>query len=69
MAEGKQREEWARWSQWMAMFANANSDPKKRPTPYMPRDFNPFADREPVKRLSKTDSVKKLSEMVGARKS
>jgi hypothetical protein len=68
MAEGRQREEWSRWSEWFAMFANANRDSKQRPTPYLPREFNPFAEREAAKKFGKTESVKKIAELFGARK-
>lgn len=66
MAEGKQREEWGRWSAWMALFANANL-PKDEPEVH-PDRFNPFAERRPRPRLSKTESVKALSAIWGAKK-
>jgi hypothetical protein len=28
----------------MALFANANRDPKRRPTPFDPADFSPYKD-------------------------
>lgn len=36
------------WSQTAALcclIANANRDPKRRPSPFKPADFNPLADR------------------------
>ncbi|MCK9179106.1 MAG: hypothetical protein M0P93_08895 [Candidatus Cloacimonetes bacterium] len=42
MAEGRARDEWSRWSVLLAMFCNANRNPKKT-KPFTPGDFNPYA--------------------------
>ena len=42
MAEGKQRDEWARASSLMALIANANRDPRKHRA-FRPTDFDQFA--------------------------
>lgn len=42
MAEGKQRDAWARTSSLMALIANANRDPKKHRA-FRPTDFDPFS--------------------------
>jgi len=35
---------WNHTSSIMALFANANRDPKRRPTPFDPADFTPYKD-------------------------
>ena len=45
MAEGVQRVQWAQTSAVLAMLANAHRDPKRKPTPFKPDDFNPWAER------------------------
>ena len=45
MYRGKVEDEWGRTSSAMALFANANRDPKKRSKPYTPDDFNPTSVR------------------------
>ncbi|MBW7905274.1 MAG: hypothetical protein LC135_05460 [Phycisphaerae bacterium] len=47
MAEGRQRDEWSRTSVLLALLANAHRDPKKTAA-FRPRDFDPFARREPL---------------------
>ena len=42
MAEGKQRDKWARTSSLMALIANANRDAKKHRA-FRPTDFDPFS--------------------------
>ena len=42
MAEGKQRNDWARTSSLMALIANANRDTKKHRA-FRPTDFDPFS--------------------------
>lgn len=37
--------DWKRTASLMALFANANRDPKKRSKPYTPNDFDPFGKR------------------------
>ena len=48
MAEGKQRDEWARTSSLMALIANADRDPKKHRA-FRPTDFDPFSQAEKPK--------------------
>ena len=45
MAEAARREAWEHTSSLMALVANANRDPKRKPTPFKPADFNPYALR------------------------
>ena len=35
---------WNHTSSVMALMANANRDPKRRPTPFEPADFSPYTD-------------------------
>lgn len=44
MTRGRAKAEWSRTSAVLAMLANANRNPKKRPYPFEPDDFNPFAE-------------------------
>lgn len=41
MAEARQASEWRRVAAMMALFANANRDPKRKP--FSPDDFDPYA--------------------------
>ena len=41
MAEARQSSEWRRAAAMMALFANANRDPKRKP--FSPDDFDPYA--------------------------
>jgi len=43
LAEARGSHEWEQTAAVLAMLANTHRDPKKRPTPYKPNDFNPFA--------------------------
>ena len=43
MADFRNREEWARTANLMALLANCNRDPKKRPAAYSPADFGRYA--------------------------
>jgi hypothetical protein len=45
MADGRQRAAWERMAAGMALFANANRDPKSC-RKFEVDDFNPFANRE-----------------------
>jgi hypothetical protein len=42
MAEGRIRENWNHTAQLMALTANINRDPKRKPKPYSPADFHPM---------------------------
>lgn len=44
MARGRQRSQWAQTSTVLALLANAHRDPKRRPYPFEPWDFDPFAE-------------------------
>jgi len=61
MAEGVQMLQWGQTSSVLAMLANANRDPKKKPSPFRPEDFNPWAGRE---RRRKRAAVKGGIEML-----
>ena len=41
MSEAAQRETWQHTAFIACMIANANRDPKKKPRPFAPDDFNP----------------------------
>lgn len=45
MAESRDRQAWAHTSAVLALTANANRDPKKKPTPFKASDFNPHAKK------------------------
>ena len=53
MADGAQRDRWARASSMMALMANLNRDPKKG-RPFRPEDFDPFAARPAALVLDKS---------------
>jgi hypothetical protein len=42
MADGRGRDEWARTALLCSILANCHRDPKKKPRPYSPSEFNPF---------------------------
>ena len=42
MAEARMRQTWSHTSSVLAMIANVNRDPKKKPSPFNPADFNPY---------------------------
>ena len=46
MAEATRREAWQHTAWLSAMIANANRDPKKKPSPFQPDDFNPMARKD-----------------------
>jgi hypothetical protein len=45
MAKGRQKAEWERTALLAAIGANPHRNVKKHKQPFMPNDFNPFADR------------------------
>lgn len=67
MVDGRRRDEWDRWSSWMALYANSKLP--KDAQPYPPARFNPTIDTGEIrKKFGKTESVKKIAELFGARK-
>ena len=46
MAEATRREAWQHTAWLSAMIANANRDPKKKPSPFQPDDFNPLVKKD-----------------------
>jgi hypothetical protein len=51
MSQARQRAAWTQTSSVMALLANCHRDPKQRPRPYEPSDFNPLEqapDAEPI---------------------
>jgi hypothetical protein len=46
MVEARRQEAWQHTSWLAAMIANANRDPKRRPQPFMPDEFNPMVKRK-----------------------
>ena len=50
MAEGRSRLEWSQTAEVLSMIANANRDPKKKPSPFKAEDFNPWAHEDRDKR-------------------
>ncbi len=61
MAEGEQMLQWGQTSSVLAMLANTNRDAKKKPSPFRPEEFNPWAGRE---RKRKRAAVKGGIEML-----
>ena len=45
MVEAARREAWQHTAWLAALIANANRDPKRKPTPFTPDDFNPMVSR------------------------
>jgi hypothetical protein len=46
MAEARCRERWEHTSVLLALIANCHRDPRRKPTPYKPADFNPYQSRQ-----------------------
>jgi len=59
MAEGKQRDEWARTSSLMALIANANRDAKKHGA-FRPTDFDPFTQARTPKQKIPVSTLKEI---------
>jgi len=56
LAEARGNHEWEQTAAVLALLANTHRDPKKRPTPYKPSDFNPFAvERSPEPKVQLKD--------------
>jgi hypothetical protein len=45
MAKGRQKAEWERTALLAAIGANPHRNVRKHKRPFLPNDFNPFADR------------------------
>jgi len=60
MAEGRGRAEWARTAALLAMIANVNRDPKRRPRPYRPSDFDPYARAPSTRRTTELRDLKAM---------
>jgi len=43
MADARRRDEWQHTSAVLAMLANIHRNPKKKPQPFTPAEFNPLA--------------------------
>jgi len=46
MTRARQEESWQHTAWLAAMIANANRDPKRRPQPFVPDEFNPMVKRK-----------------------
>ena len=46
LTRARQREAWQHTAWLAALIANCNRDPKKRPQPFVPDDFNPLVERK-----------------------
>lgn len=45
MAEERDRCEWRRTTSVLSLIANCHRDPKRRPSPWVPDDFDPYVER------------------------
>ena len=59
MADFRNREDWERTANVMALIANCNRDPKKRPSPYSPGEFGRYA------RATATGGITVTKETIG----
>jgi len=60
MVEARRQESWQHTSWLAAMIANANRDPKRRPQPFMPDEFNPM-----VKHKHRAGAIEVNEETIG----
>ena len=70
MAEARSRADWSRTSHVLAMMANANRDREKKPEPFTPADFDPYAPKippAPKPKLKMADVKDLLGGMIGKR--
>lgn len=56
MADGRGRSAWSHTAQILAMIANANRNPKKKPSPFKPEEFFPYKAEE-SKPIQKTNDL------------
>jgi hypothetical protein len=68
MAEGYGRQQWAHTSLLCAMIANSNRDPKRKPSPYKPADFDPYARQDRREVVTDSNALAILREALEARK-
>ncbi len=54
---GASRERWAHTSTMIAYMLEPHRDPKKRPEPYSPDDFNPFAPKKETVTLIADENI------------
>jgi hypothetical protein len=61
-ADARRRDEWQHTSALLAMFANVHRNPKKKPQPFTPAEFNPLADerKKPVKAKTGVRTLKTI---------
>lgn len=45
MAEARARDQWLHTSTVLSMLGNCHRDPKRRPKPFTPTDFNPYEQK------------------------
>jgi hypothetical protein len=67
MARARQRAEWDRAAALMTLVANANRDPKKKPSPYRIEDFHPLMDRRPRGIPIKAANIRDLKALLGGK--
>ncbi len=60
MAEARCRERWSHTAAVLALLANCHRDPRKKPTPYKPADFNPYQRRELPTHKASIDVLKRV---------
>jgi hypothetical protein len=46
MADARRRDAWQHTSALLAMLANVHRNPKKKPQPFTPAEFNPLVERK-----------------------
>lgn len=64
LARGRQRSEWAQTAATLALYANAHRDPRRRPYPFTPDDFDPFAEYRPRGLPFNTETSRILAEAI-----
>ena len=66
MLEARRREEWDHTSTVLAMLANVNRDPKRRPTAFTPAEFHPMSVKPTHADLPKI-GVRELKQVLSAK--
>jgi hypothetical protein len=62
--DGRQRHDWAIASAQMALLANCNRDPKRKPAPFKPADFDPMIERPEPPALNR-ENIRLLKAALG----